>query len=238
MQIDLTPVFKKADLTQKVTLIVEPLSPISMVSEIPGSHYKTNLLPSKHQLCGLFENILGWHIGMRQRKELLKKMKEVHKKTYKIDLQIPPSNSGYEPLVYHLFDFDQQGVTVHPTKIHFDDLWKKAFRRTDAVVHPKGTPNIDYELIKEKRALPRKTDKPDQVDDKALETFFKENIGKFPYYYSTLASREYMLAQGSWYLTLLMDNEFFNLLQNSLEQNSLAYMGTSDSWVDIKFEIL
>ncbi len=238
MRTDLTSIFRKPDINQKIALIIEPLAPISMVSEIPGSHYKTNLLPSKHQLCGLFENLLGWHISAKQRKELLKKMKEIFKKSYKSELNIPVSNSGYEPLVYHLFDFDQNGVTVYPAKIHFDDLWKKAFRRSDAVVHPKGTPNIDYELIKIKRALPRKSDKPEQVDDGELEKLFKANLGKFPFYYSTLALREYILATGNWYITLLIDDEFLNLLQNSLEQNSLAYMGTSDSWVDIKIETL
>lgn len=238
MQIDLTPIFKKVELSHKAILVIEPLAPVSMVSEIPGSHYKTNLLPSKHQLCGLFENLLGWHIGLKHRKELLKKLKETYKKAYKIDIDIPKSNSSYEPLVYHLFDIDKDGVTVQPTRVHFDDLWKKAFRRPDASVHPKGTPNIDYSLIKVKRKLLRKIDKPDQVDDKELENLFKANLGKFPFYYSTLASREYILANGSWQIMLLMDNDFLLLLKNSLEQNSLAYMGTSDSWVDIKIEML
>jgi CRISPR-associated protein Cas5 len=238
MQVDLTPIFEKAELNNRAMLVIESLSPISMVSEIPGSHYKTSILPSKHQLCGLFENLLGWHIGLKHRKELLKKLKEIYKKSYKIDLDIPKSNSGYDPLVYHLFDIDSKGVTVQPAKIHFDDLWKKAFRRTDAVVHPKGTPNLDYSMVKIKRELSRKKDKPEQVDDKELEKLFKANLGKFPFYYATLASREYILAQGSWYLTLLIDSKFLSLLQNSIKQNSLAYMGTSDSWVDIKIEIL
>lgn len=238
MQIDLMPIFNKAELNNKAILTIQPLSPISMVSEIPGSHYKTTLLPSKYQLCGMFENILGWHIGAKHRRELTKRLKEIYKKSYKTDLEIPKSNSGYEPLVYHLFDIAPKGVVVYPAKIHFDDLWKKAFRRTDASVHPKGTPNIDYNMIKVKRNLSRKKDKPDQIDDIALEKLFKENTGKFPFYYSTLALREYILAEGSWQIMLLIDQFFLSLLQESINQNAPAYMGTNDGWVDIKIESL
>lgn len=233
MGIDLNVIFKKAELSQRVILVIEPLSPVSMVSDIPGSHYKTAIIPSKFHICGLFENILGWHIGAKDRREILSFLKNAYKKNFKINLEFAKSNSGYEPLVHHLFDFDKEGVIIHPSKIHFDDLWKKAFRRVDASVHPKGTPNIDHSLIKVKRSLPRKADKPDQIDDKAFENLFKENIGKFPFYYTTLASREYILAQGSWQIPLQIDNDFLTLIQLSLGENSVSYMGTNDSWIEI-----
>ena len=49
---------------------IRPLAPLSMVSDMPGSYYKTLKKPDKKMLCGLFENILGWHIDSADRKQL------------------------------------------------------------------------------------------------------------------------------------------------------------------------
>lgn len=229
-------------LTQKVDcqLILEPLSPMSMVNDIPGSYYKSERVPTKYQLSGLFENLMGWHFGVKDRIAIWKEVQKYHKKEFKVELEKTASNSGFQPLVYHLFD---QGLSVVPPLNSFDDLWKKAFRRSDALVHPNGTPNLDHSLIKTKRSLPRKEKKPQQPDDKAMEKLFKDNLDKFPLYYSTLATREYVYLLGggtkeldlnTYKIKLSMEEGLCSQLITSLDDNSMGYLGTSDGWVEVK----
>src|SRR5690606_15155987 len=162
----------------------EPLAPLSMVSDLPGSYYKTLRSPSKKMLCGLFENILGWHIDESDRAKLIKTIKKIRKKQKK---EFPITDgSSYQPLIMEYFDIE---LAMLPPLNHFDDYWSKAFRRPDETSHPRGTFNISYEIIHKKKRLPRDAKKPNQIDIKALKNFFLKNISKYPYYYSTPTKR-------------------------------------------------
>lgn len=55
--IDLSILKKLPELQTQAVLVIRPLAPLSMVSELPGSFYKTMKYPSKKMLCGLFENM-------------------------------------------------------------------------------------------------------------------------------------------------------------------------------------
>jgi CRISPR-associated protein Cas5 len=66
--IDLSILKKIPDLSKEAILEIQPLAPLSMVSELPGSYYKTLKTPDKKMICGMFENILGWHIDLADRK--------------------------------------------------------------------------------------------------------------------------------------------------------------------------
>ncbi|WP_069658381.1 type I-PGING CRISPR-associated protein Cas5p [Arcticibacter eurypsychrophilus] len=233
---DISSIFEAPNLSEKVKLIITPLAPLSMVSEIPGSYYISEKKPSKFHLSGLLENILGWHISNEDRLSIQKEIKKVYLKQYKIkDYKNAVSNSGYIPLLYHLFDIK---LVMAPTPMHYDDIWKKAFRRADAIVHPNGTPNIDFDLIKVKRSLKRKEDKPLQIDEKEMEILFKSNLGKFPYYYTTVSKREYLKFEGVIQISLEMQKGIYNLLVESIEENNLVYLGTNDGWTDVKIEML
>ncbi|HUN02403.1 MAG TPA: type I-PGING CRISPR-associated protein Cas5p [Niabella sp.] len=132
----------------KVKLSIVPLAPLSMVSDIPGTYYKTQEVPDKFKLCGLFENILGWHFSKNDREKISKKIKEFNTKKLKNkNYQLSRSNSSFQPL---LFDFFEVGLVFRQHAINYNDLWKRAFSRMDADVHPKGTPNLDYETLKKK----------------------------------------------------------------------------------------
>ncbi|MDW8464738.1 MAG: hypothetical protein RML35_00655 [Chloroherpetonaceae bacterium] len=61
--VDISLLFEEPKLDKTVCLIVQPLAPLSMVSVLPGSYYKTERVPTKEMLCGLFENLLGWHFS-------------------------------------------------------------------------------------------------------------------------------------------------------------------------------
>ena len=82
-KIDLSILKKIPELNTKVILEIEPRAPLSMVSELPGSYYKTLKVPDKKMLCGLFENLLGWHIDLADRKEITKDLSKLREKQAK-----------------------------------------------------------------------------------------------------------------------------------------------------------
>lgn len=233
MTVDLSILEKAPELTKEVILEIEPLAPLSMVSELPGSYYKTLKSPSKKMLCGLFENILEWHIDLADRKEIIKEVKKIRKKQ---KLEFPETNgSSYAPLLMEYFDVR---LEMFPSPMHFDDYWSKAFRRADAIVHPKGTFNLSYELIAQKRELARNEKKQSQVDDKALEAFFKKKKEAYPLYYSSPTGREYIFFEGKYSIKISMDSSLYQALTEKLSSVNISYLGNSEGWVDLKINKL
>lgn len=237
--LDLSILEKIPEPNLKVILEIEPLAPLSMVSELPGSYYKTLKSPDKKMLCGLFENILGWHIDLADRKliikDLIKLRKEQSKKNPKAKFNDMTKGSTYSPL---LMDYFEILLPVIPVLDFYDDLWSKAYRRADAIVHPKGTFNVSYDLIPVKRELKRNEKNPKQVDDKALEKLFTSNLDKFPQYYSTPTSREYVFAKGKYQIQITIDSELYMILCERLLLENIGYLGSSEGWIDLKFKEL
>jgi len=220
-------------LNEEVILEIEPLAPLSMVSDLPGSYYKTLKFPSKKMVSGLFENILEWHIDAKDRKEIIKEVRKIRNRQ---KLKFPDvSGSTYEPLLIEYFEIKLQMTS---SSFQYDDYWCKAFRRADAIVHPKGTFNLSHELIAQKRELLRNEKKPNQVDDKALESFFKKEKDSYPLYYSSPTSREYICFDGHLSFKLLMDSSLYLDLSTKLEYNNISYLGNSEGWVNIKISKL
>jgi CRISPR-associated protein Cas5 len=218
----------------EVVLEVEPLAPLSMVSELPGSYYKSLKSPDKKMVCGLFENILGWHIDLVDRKNIVQELIKTRKKQ-NLDYITKVKGSTYTPLLMEYFEIN---LKVIPSSFFYDDLWSKAYRRADAIVHPKGTFNISYDIIPSKRELQRSEKNPKQIEDKAMETFFKNNIEQFPQYYSSPTGREYVQLNGKYEFKLTIDSELFILIQERLKYENIGYLGNSEGWVDIKLRKL
>jgi CRISPR-associated protein Cas5 len=231
-RIDLTILKKEPKFDKKATLIIEPLAPLSMVNDLPGSFYKSLKSPTKKMLCGLFENTLGWHISIAQRSLIQKDLKKLRRKQ-KIDFSEPQNGSTYIPLLMEYFDIE---LVVTPPSFHYNDLWSKAYRRSDAVVHPKGTMNLSYELIPVKREKTRDEKKPKQISSKELEGLFKENLGKFPLYYSSPTSREYVSFNGCIEVSILINTELLKSIKTALQYNNHLYLGNSEGWVNLKIE--
>jgi len=218
----------KPDLNKTVKFIIEPLAPLSMVSDLPGTYYKVQEVPDKFKLCGLFENILGWQFSKKDRQDIVKNLKNHYKKKIKekdYDLEI--SNSGYQPL---LLDFFEIGMVYKSESMNYNDLWKRSFRRNDEDVHPKGTPNLDYQKLREKQI---------QLKSISLKEFYKSNLSSFPLYYTTPTLREYADYLGqSIQLSLKIDQNLLSLLNQAINECSTAYLGNSEGWVEIKIEEL
>lgn len=223
-ELDLNILFQKPELDKMVTLEILPLAPLSMVSDIPGTYYKTQEIPDKYKLCGLFENILGWHFGKNDRIAISKKIKEFHTKKLKNkEFQIKESNSGYKPLLH---DFFEIGLIIKSQTSFYNDLWKKSFSRMDADTHAKGTPNIDYYTLRKKHLFLKE-------EKGGLPIFFQEHKSKYPMYYTSPTLREYVVHEGRIQMTLQINKELAELLNAALDNNSTAYLGNSEGWIEL-----
>ena len=246
MDINLEILFEKTDKTVNSMLTIEPLAPLSMVSTMPGSFYKTLSVPSKYHLCGAFENALGWHFdeslpNRSEKKEnlrrLMKKQIEAKFKKMKIDSPIwEESDVGYQPLIDHLFDI---GLVCKPAMIFYKDLWKQMRKRSDGTYpHPNGTMNLSYDIIPLKMDLERDA-KKGTVTSEAIGNFYKENQSSYPLYYTSAGNREFIaVTEGVFKLHLKMSEGLFDALYSAFIDNNISYLGTNEGWVNFKIQKL
>lgn len=232
MKTDISILFQKPDKDKQALLTIEPLAPLSIVSTLPGSYYKSLDKPTKANLCGVFENVMGWHIGMKERSKILKKMKQVYKKSFKItDFEVETSSVGYTSLLGHLFEIE---LPLIPAIIaRYDDYWTQQLKHDDAR-HLKGTANLSYQLIKEKWNL--KTDEKGKISDKTFTDFLKKNNPNFPMYYTSPTPREFIVLDGNYQIRLSMSSRLFQSLEKSLQENNIGYLGTNEGWVNLSIK--
>ena len=232
MQTDLSILFEKPEKDKMAILTIEPLAPLSIVSTLPGSYYKSLDGPTKANLCGIFENVMGWHIGQKNRNKILKRMKQVYKKSYKIiDFKVGTSKVGYTSLLGHLFEIE---LPLYPVPAcRYDDVWKQQLYR-DGYAHPNGTPNLSYELIPLKKHLDKKDN--GTIKNEAITQFHKENKSGFPMYYTSPRKREFIVIDNNYHIKLSMSSHLFGVLSESIKQNNIAYLGTNEGWINLKLE--
>ncbi|MDO4790316.1 MAG: type I-PGING CRISPR-associated protein Cas5p [Porphyromonas sp.] len=211
------------ELTDRIQLILEPLVPLSMVSEFPGSYYKTLDIPSKKMLCGLFENIFGWHFSPKYREEIIKDISKIRKKkdkAYKHEKY--DYSSSYKPLLMEHFDVLKCEIKSERESIKFNDFWKRQYRRGDAgKTHVGGCANMDYRVIQDLENI---------VKDPML---FEAQKGYFPTYYTTPTNREYVDIGGYYVIDLKVSSFLGKCLHESLD-NNIGYLGTSEGWINIE----
>lgn len=251
MDINLEVLFEKPDKNLNALLIIEPLAPLSMVSSMPGAFYSTLREPSKFHICGAFENVLGWHfdenfknqhvnaVGESKKniRSQIKKRVEKHLKKLdkNIELKWAISEVGYEPLLEHLFDL---GLIAKPPMIVYKDLWKQMRKRSDGYSHPNGTMNLSHEIIHRKMDLER-TDNKGTTTNPAITKFFEENRDKYPMYYTSVSSREFIsITEGSFKIGLKMNEKLYVEIEKALQENNLVYLGTNEGWVNLKIQKL
>jgi CRISPR-associated protein Cas5 len=224
---------KAPNLDQKVILEIEPLAPLSMVSDLPGSYYKTLKSPSKKMLCGLFENILEWHIDTEDRKEIIKEVKKIRKKQ---KLEFPEvTGSTYTPMLMEYFEI--QLAFIPPITNHYDDLWTRAFRRTDSYRHTNNARFMDASFSEKWRTIKGNVnaDKKRNSTQKnaLLDKLFKRYMFRFPMYYGTPTPREYIFLEDSYKIKISIDKTLYDLLQSKLSEVNIGYLGSNEGWVNV-----
>lgn len=220
-------------------LEIRPLAPLSMVSEMPGSFYKTLQYPSKKMLCGLFENMLGWHFDNKVRTEIFKEMAKLrNKQKLKIKKEQFVQGSTYLPLLMEYFDIGDKVVFKDFKSVfNYSDLWNRGYRRADSNKHLNGCRNIDISLVAEKaRLFEEWKDLGSKESEANKDKWFKENIGKIPCFYTSPTSREYVALDAIVSIPLLIDSRLLNLLCSRIAVYDLGYLGNSEGWVNVKIE--
>lgn len=244
MNIDISLLKEKPELTEKVLLRITPLAPLSMVAEMPGTFYKTMRRPDKRMLCGLMENALGWHLSWTDRENIL-----ICSRTQRgLDKVKTEDRSSYVPL---LMDYFEISGRVRIENLHsicfYKDLWSREFRRKDSLQkHINGCRNISIDVLAEYHVLfnegkkegteneeDEEKKKKEEADLKRKE-WCKENQDKVPMYYTTPTEREFMNLDGEFMVETLMDKRLLQLLRESLPMRNVGYLGTSEGWVDIE----
>lgn len=238
--IDLSILKKLPELQTQAVLEIRPLAPLSMVSELPGSFYKTMKYPSKKMLCGLFENMLGWHFDNSLRLEIFKDMVKVRKKQ-KIDLKKEQliHGSTYLPLLMDYFDIlGNISLIEFKSMFNYSDLWNRGYRRPESNIHLNGCRNIDVSLVAERYNLFTKwNDLTSKKESKAKkDEWVKNNIGKIPYFYTSPTPREYICLDAVMEIPLMLDVNFAELLLAEAKISNICYLGNSEGWVNIKIK--
>lgn len=237
--IDLSILKKLPELKTQAVLSIRPLAPLSMVSELPGSFYKTMKYPSKKMLCGLFENMLGWHFDNKLRLEIFKDMVKVRKKQ-KIDLKKEQliHGSTYLPLLMDYFDIlGNISLIEFKSMFNYSDLWNRGYRRSDSNKHLNGCRNIDVSLVAERYNLfTNWKDLPSKESESKKDEWFKNNIGRIPSFYTSPTPREYICLDAVMEIPLMLDVNFAELLLAEAKISNICYLGNSEGWVNIKIK--
>lgn len=220
MKIDIEFIFEPPGLTKNSIITIEPLAPLSMVNSMPGSYYKTEKVPNKFMLCGLFENILNLHLADNERNLIRKKIKKHYKKKYKLEYEAKSSNVGYKPILEHLFEV--VSPIVIPDMKFYEDLWSQHLIGSDSR-HLNGAFNNDWQIENDILKL-RETEK---------NAFFTENRSNFPQYYRSPQLREFLITNGEFHVNAKMTEALYNLLENQCMKSNIGYLGTSEGWVHL-----
>lgn len=216
---------KEPILDKTAILTITPLAPLSMVAEMPGSYYKTLCKPSKKMLCGLFENVLGWHFDLDTRKSITKDIKKYRQKK-KLQYNSQVTGSTFMPLLMDFFEIDGEPQIEMISFCNYDDLWSRSYRRKDAAKnHFNGTRFMNFDSIKV-----YKEHKNCDNDEKWLVA----NIDKIPLFYSTPTVREYIDFRGSYEYRLKISSDLLKLLNARMLTCNIGYLGNSEGWIDLK----
>lgn len=232
MKIDISLLFEKPELDSSVIVIIQPLAPLSMVSGLPGSYYKTERIPTKFMLSGLFENLLGWHFSKEDRAKIFREMKKAHKKKFKKELTKEESGVGYQSLVGYYFE--PAPPPLIPVIQYYEDLWTQHLIGADER-HAKGVINYDWRIENDANVIKEKI-RNKELKDKDLGDFFNDNRAQFPLYYRSVPKREFVIAKGEYKFKINIKCQLLNLLQSACSDMNIGYLGTSEGWVDISFQ--
>jgi len=231
MEIDISLLFEEPSLDAVAVLTIQPLAPLSMVNNLPGSYYKTESVPTKFMLSGLFENLLGWHFSKEDRAKIFKEMKKVHKKKFKQALEKEESEVGYQSLLGYYFE--PAPPPLIPVIQYYEDLWTQHLIGADER-HAKGVINYDWRIENDANVIKEKI-RNKELKDKDLGDFFNDNRALFPLYYRSVPKREFVIAKGVYKFKLNINRQLLDLLHNACSDMNIGYLGTSEGWVDVNF---
>jgi CRISPR-associated protein Cas5 len=239
---NLTFLLEAPDFSVRGKLIIEALSPLSMVASLPGKYYRSQREPTPQMLYGLIENALGWHVSDKERKEIGKKLKN------KFGEELKKSSVGFISLLqFHL----RFSTSVIPPLLHYDDLWAQNLKGASFI---SGSRNYDNRAIKVMNAY-RKGDvsfgdqseakgfskDPNKIRDFKQGENLHLNVVRpyFPQYYISPTPREYIIPQGEYKFVVETSGTLAKMLAEAFENPAAPlYLGSNDGWIDARWEVI
>lgn len=256
--IDLSFYLEPPELERRGRLIISSLAPVSMVSQQPGTYFRSELSPTNEMLYGMIENATGWHFDEDHRKKIIKGLIKVAKKKYGTDPswkdhpwlkgKLATSGSGYASfLQYHL-----KFTSVHrdDDPLTWDDLWSM-LNKSDSISFVGGSRNYDFRL--ERLITESRKDSPAVTfgDRKGYERFTLSELKKlvegqihvkslspnFPQFYSSPRKRGYIEPQVPWVYEIACTEKVSQIISEAINQpEAPLYVGTNDGWVNAQWE--
>lgn len=241
-KLNLDFLLQPSDFSVRAKLTIDALAPLSMVASLPGKYYRSQPEPTPQMLYGMIENALGWHISVKERKDLSNKLKR------KFETELEKSGVGFISLLqFHL----RFGTSYLPPLLHFDDYWTQHLRGGGFIG---GSRNYDNRLIPLMNAQRGgQINIGDQSEEKGFSkdpnkiNDFKDGDGVhvnvvrdlFPQYYSSPTPREYVLPKGKYKFVVETSNVLAEMVGKAVENPAAPlYLGSNDGWVEADWEIL
>jgi CRISPR-associated protein Cas5 len=239
MNLDLEFLLQPPEWAVKAKLNIEALTPLSMVTSMPGKYYRCQPEPTQDMLYALLENALGWHISSKERSALLRKMQKKHK------AEARESGVGYKSLLqFHL----RFATAVIPPMVHYDDYWSQHLKGASFVG---GSRNYDYRAIPLMNALRaghiivNDTSNASKNKNKIREFSEGDNIHLnvlrpyFPQYYASPTPRGYVVPKGPYQYLVETSPNLSKMIAGAIATPAAPlYLGTNDGWVELSWEMM
>lgn len=219
MNVDLGFLLQPPDFSTNAILTIEALAPLSVVPAMPGEFYCSQLEPTKEMLYGMLENILGWHFSKEERKSI---QKTLQKRFGKL-------NSSQTDFVSILQVHLRFAGAFLPNAQYYYDFGSFHLKHQDKR-HISGSRNHDHRAIKLLK---------DFADKKEDQNYIKELIKYYPKYYISPKKRGYMILDSPYRFRVETSKELATKIAEAVANPvSVPYLGTSDGWVEVEWEIL
>ena len=240
MKLDLSLLKTPPDFSAQGVLTLEALAPLSLVTKMPGSYYRSLAVPSDWMLLGLLENALGWHLDANIRDELWDKLLKRHR------LGKNQSGVGFVSLLQHHVEIE---LVKQSPILRYDDVWIQHLRKRDGD-HIKGSRHFDERANSFADALAaRKVSignnarfrrEPELVanwqdKDEVHDTI---PLAYYPRYYASNRTREYIVASKPYVFALRTSPALLTRFGEALEDpQAPLYLGANDGWVEATLEV-
>lgn len=196
MSIDFSFLLEPPDFSAKKLLIIEPLTPLSMVAGLSGKYYRSQSKPTDIMLYGMIENALGWHLDSKERDKLLfywcyrrelsgnldsrKRDKLIQDMKKNLGVELISSGIGFTNILQHHVRFSEDGFPSigKQDSFHYDDLWSQHLKGASFVG---GSRNYSHEAIPLMNAvemLKKAKERKIEIADGSEQKGFSKNPNK------------------------------------------------------------
>lgn len=214
----------KEEKNKEVTLVIKPQVPLSIAGKDYGLFYRNTIKPNPNKIFGMLENVMGLWFDNGLRSKVKKGNKGKKDKTFN-------GNKAYYPVIDDFIE-GLEIVSIPKDYNLFDDL-TTTMRNIKEDSHFWGVRNFDISHINTTRKHDKKKGEVSLIE--GLDKIEKEAIfDKFPEYYMSITKREYIDTEDEIVVKFKTTEYLYNKIKDALYLNKSAYLGTSESIVNLE----